>query len=249
MPGPHLAVFPNNEALSNAAAAQFASLVRQKSTSHRPFAVALNGGSTPQRLFELLGQSPYQEQINWNNVHFFWGDERCVPPDAPGSNYGQAWQAWLRHIPLPPTHIHRIKGELDPVAAAADYTTQLEQFRPGETPWPVFDLLLLGMGDDGHTASLFPGPISTAEQDHPVLAVTATYEDRPARRVTLTPLVFNEAQQIWVMVTGKKKAGTVAAALRGPYQPEKLPIQRIRPTYGTITWMLDDAAAYQLELA
>jgi 6-phosphogluconolactonase len=105
------------------------------------------------------------------------------------------------------------------------------------------------MGDDGHTASLFPGPISTAEQDHPVLAVTATYEDRPARRVTLTPLVFNEAQQIWVMVTGEKKAGTVAGALRGPYQPEKLPIQRIRPTHGTITWMLDDAAAQQLELA
>lgn len=243
---PQVIVFPDVETLSHAAAAQFTFLVQQKSRDDRPFMVALNGGGTPQRLFELLGQSPYREQINWEVVHIFWGDERCVPPDAPGSNYGQAWQAWLRHVPIPATNIHRIQGELTPHAAAADYTIQLKAFSQGESPWPVFDLILLGMGDDGHTASLFPGAMTPEQQIQPVLAVTAAYEGRPAHRITLTPLVFNQARHIWVMVTGAKKARIVAAALHGPHQPEHLPMQRIQPEQGKLTWMLDDAAAAQL---
>lgn len=242
-------VFPDLEALSLAAAAQFAHLVQQNSRRNHSFTVALNGGSTPQGLFEQLGQSPYREQINWEIVHIFWGDERCVPPDAPGSNYGQAWQAWLQHVPIPAINIHRIKGELTSDAAAADYTAQLKTFSQEKSPWPMFDLILLGMGDDGHTASLFPGSITREEQIQPVLAVTAVYEDRPAHRITLTPLVFNQARHIWVMATGRKKAPTVAAALHGPYQPAHFPIQRIRPEPGELTWMLDDAAASQLPLA
>lgn len=246
MLSPQVIVFPDLEALSLAAAAQFASLVQQNSRSNHSFMVALNGGSTPQRLFELLGQSPYREQINWEVVHIFWGDERCVPPDDPGSNYGQAWRTWLRHVPIPAANIHRIKGELAPDAAAADYAIQLKTFSQGESPWPVFDLILLGMGDDGHTASLFPGIMTPEEQIQPVLAVTAAYENRPTHRITLTPLVLNQARHIWIMVTGEKKAHTVAAALHGPHQPQQLPIQRIRPEHGKLTWMLDDAAARQL---
>ncbi len=244
MAAPRIEVLPDLDALSLAAANQFASLAQQTHTTHQPFTVALNGGGTPERLFTLLGQPPFQAQVDWSRVHIFWGDERCVPPDTPGSNYQQAWSAWLQHVPIPAENIHRVQGELEPVAAAADYAQQLASFAH---PFPRFDLVLLGMGEDGHTASLFPGPISTAEQTQTVIPVVATYEDRPAQRISLTPLVFNQAQHVWVMATGAKKARTVAAAIHGPRQPEQLPIQRIRPASGEIVWWLDVAAAADLQ--
>lgn len=247
---PHIEVFPDLAALSLAAANQFVSLAQQAHTTNQPFTVALNGGGTPERLFILLGQTPFQEQVDWSGVHIFWGDERCVLPNTPGSNYQQAWTAWLQYVPIPAENIHRVRGELDPTAAATDYAHQLASFAQtifSAHPFPRFDLVLLGMGEDGHTASLFPGPISKAEQTQTVIPVVATYEDRPAQRVSLTPLVFNQARHIWVMATGAKKACTVAVALDGLQQPEQLPIQRIRPESGDMVWWLDTAAAADLQ--
>ena len=179
-------------------------------------------------------------------MRFFWGDERCVPPDHPQSNYGQARRALLDQVPAPAENIHRVRGEWEPSAAAEDYVRQLrESANPGEA-WPRFDWVFLGLGADGHTASLFPGsPLPTAS-DAPALAVTADYEGRPAQRVTLTPQVLNAARVVAFLVTGRNKADAVAATLTGPRDPRRWPAQRINPGVGELLWWLDQAAAAAL---
>ena len=251
MASPLVTVFPDLEQLSLAAATHFLTLAQAKQITGQPFVIALNGGGTPQRLFEWLGQPPYRDQIDWTQVHIFWGDERCVPPTETGSNFHQTWSAWLRHVPIPPINLYRVRGEMEPAAAAQDYAQQLQTYAATimpapRWPFPLFDLVWLGMGADGHTAALFPGPLTPAEETQTVISVNAVYGGRPARRVTLTPWVFNKARHIVVMATGEQKAGTVAAALYGPHQPEKYPIQRIQPEEGEIGWWLDNAAAGQL---
>ncbi len=235
----HVRVFSDAAALSVAAAEFFTQLVQQ-SGNHK-FLVALSGGSTPRALFQKLAQPPYAHQLPWQHIHFFWGDERLVPPDDPGSSYGDAQRLLFDHVPLPAANIHRIKGELPPEEARQDYLQQVRQATP--QGWPRFDLALMGLGADGHTASLFPGPISAAEQTEPVISVIANYEDRPARRISLTPLVFNDARQVLFLVTGENKAQAVTAVLHGPPAPQQWPAQRIQPHTGQLTWFLDQAAA------
>lgn len=243
---PVLRVFPDPAALTQAAAAQFATLAIEAVAAREQFLVALSGGSTPQALFKRLSQPPYSTVIPWRHIHIFWGDERLVPPEDEGSNYYHAQQLLFDYVPLPPANIHRARGEFEPAAAVRDYINQLQQAATGNRPWPRFDLVLLGMGSDGHTASLFPGSIPPEETRSPVQAVTAIYEDRPAARLTLTPLVFNDARHVVFLVTGENKAAALAAVLQGPDDPAQWPAQRIQPHHGTLTWLVDEAAASQL---
>ena len=179
-------------------------------------------------------------------MHFFWGDERLVPPDDTGSNYYHAAQLLLDQVHVPAENIHRVKGELSSEAAVLDYTAQLQSFTTGQRSWPRFDLVLLGLGSDGHTASLFPGSPGKDGPEMAVKAVTANYEDRPSQRLTLTPTVFNDARHVLFLVTGANKAEAAAAVLEGPYDPEQWPAQRIQPSAGIITWLIDNAAAAKL---
>ncbi|MCA9933861.1 MAG: 6-phosphogluconolactonase, partial [Anaerolineales bacterium] len=238
---PNIHAFATQSDLSAAAADLFVQLA---TASQKPlFFVALSGGSTPQALFKLLATPPYANALPWEQIHFFWGDERLVSPDDPGSNYGQAKALLFDHVPIPAANIHRVKGELPSGLAIVDYVDQLNQAVDDcGRAWPHFDLCLMGMGADGHTASLFPGPISTVEKTQPVMTVTAVYEDRPANRLTLTPLVFNDARYVLFLVTGEKKAEAVTAVLHGPPDPEKWPAQRIQPHHGQMDWFLDQAA-------
>jgi 6-phosphogluconolactonase len=235
-----LNIYTNNELLSQAAAQNVVDASREANAARGQFLFVLNGGGTPKRLFELLG-TDFRGKIDWGKTHIFWGDERCVAPNDEESNYGQAREIFLSDIDIPDSNIHRIKGELEPVEASKDYSLVLKGFASAPLDWPRFDLVLLGMGEDGHTASLFPG--SEVIVSSPTLAVTAHYEGRPANRVTLTPLVFNAARRILFLVSGEGKSKTLANVLYGGYQPEKFPAQRVRPTDGELIWMVDKAAA------
>lgn len=236
-------VFKDLEELSRAAAELFIEQAAQSIAERGRFLVALNGGSTPTRLFQLLA-TDFREKVDWPQVHVFWGDERCVPPDDPGSSYGQARDTLLSRLPIPGANVYRIKGEQGPVEASKEYSLTLQGFASPPFDWPRFDLVYLGMGEDGHTASLFPGsPVDVSE---PTMPVTAHYQDRPANRVTLTPIVFNSARLIGFMATGEKKAQTLAQVLSDRYNPELYPAQRIHPTDGRLIWLVDEAAASRL---
>lgn len=209
----------------------------------------LAGGGTPLGAYRALAAPPLAQAVPWARVHFFWGDERLVPPDDPGSNYAAAAKALLAPLAIPPGHIHRMRGELPATEAAADYAGRLRVWAmahdPGAPhPWPRFDLVLLGLGEDGHTASLFPG--SPPAADGPVVAVTADYQGRPAGRVTLTPLSLNDARHIVFLASGSGKAAAVYNTLRAD-DPSRFPAQRIRPAEGRVTWLMDRAAAATLD--
>ncbi len=240
---PDLRIFQNLEFLSYAAAQLFFDQAEQSIKDRGRFLVALTGGSTPERLFQLLAQDK-SGKIDWNKTHAFWGDERCVPPDNPESNYGMARELLLRHVNIPDANVHRIQGELGPLKASEDYGRVLEQFASPPSRWPRFDLVLLGMGEDGHTASLFPG--SPVETHGPTEAVTAHYQDRPAERVTLTPPVFNTARLVLFMLVGGNKALTLSKVLSDTHQPQLYPAQRIGPEDGKLIWLVDQAAASKL---
>ncbi|HEX8991036.1 MAG TPA: 6-phosphogluconolactonase [Anaerolineales bacterium] len=241
---PDVRVFDDLDALSQAAAVVFVGSCAAAIPARGRSLVALSGGNTPTRLYEALARSPYAEQVDWLHLHVFWGDERCVPPDDPQSNYRQAKDAFLSRVPLPEENIHRVMGELQPEQAAAAYARTIKTYATPPLDWPRFDLVLLGMGDDGHTAALFPG--SPVEMTGSTAAVTADYEGRPANRVTLTSHVLNAARRVLFLISGESKSQTLAHVLSGNYQPEILPAQRIRPEDGELIWMVDRAAAGRL---
>ncbi|MFZ1041604.1 MAG: 6-phosphogluconolactonase [Anaerolineales bacterium] len=240
---PNVRVFENLDSLSQAAAEFVVETSVQAIFGRGLFLIALSGGNTPAELYKSLAQSPYKEQIDWPRVHVFWGDERCVSIEDSENSYRQAYDALLSHVPIPAENIHRVKSDLEPAEAAKDYANVLKRFASPALDWPRFDLVLLGMGEDGHTASLFPG--SEMNVSIPTLAITAQYQNRPANRVTLTPLVFNSARRIVFLVSGESKAQTLANVLYGGYHPEQLPAQRIDPTDGELIWMVDKLAAMQ----
>ena len=183
---PNVRVFENFDSLSQAAAEFVVETSVQAIFGRGLFLIALSGGNTPAELYKSLAQSPYKEQIDWPRVHVFWGDERCVSIEDLENSYRQAYDALLSHVPIPAENIHRVKSDLEPAEAAKDYANVLKRFASPALDWPRFDLVLLGMGEDGHTASLFPG--SEMNVSIPTLAITAQYQNRPANRVTLTPL-------------------------------------------------------------
>lgn len=236
-------IFKDLERLSQHAAEIFIEQAARAIQERDRFLVALNGGSTPARLFHLLA-TDVGNRLDWSRVHVFWGDERCVPPDDPGSNYGQAKEILLNHVALPENNIHRVKGELDPVTASTEYARTLKLFAEDQLEFPRFDLVYLGMGEDGHAASLFPG--SAVDVTEAVIPVTANYQDRPANRVTMTQIVFNQARMVIFMVTGEKKANTLAEVLSDRYNPELYPAQRIEPKASQLIWLVDEGAATNL---
>jgi 6-phosphogluconolactonase len=206
----------------------------KKKTNGR-FFVALAGGSTPKAAFQLLA-SQYKDRVDWTNVHFYFGDERMVPPDHPDSNYGMAQATLLSRVPVSAEQVHRIQGELAPMEAADDYALQL---RPVGMP-PRFDLILLGMGPDGHTASLFPGTAALNETRAPV---TANYVPKlDTWRVTLTHPVLSNAEQVIIAAAGAEKADALKTALEGP--SGSVPVQLVQPKH--LTWLVDRAAAAKL---
>ena len=240
-------IYPDTEALARAAAEQFVTLAREAIARRGRFSVALAGGSTPRPTYERLSGEPFASQVDWTRVHIFWGDERCVPPDHPESNYRMARETLLDRLTIPAANVHRIPCEQAPEQAAAAYEATLRAFfAEGKTPSeedpiPRFDLILLGLGEDGHTASLFPGTAVLHEEER---WVVATYVEKlGAWRVTLTPVVLNAAAHVTFLVAGKHKAQRLREVLMGPYQPDRLPAQIVRPHRGHLTWLLDMEAA------
>jgi 6-phosphogluconolactonase len=236
--------YADRRALTAAAARRFTDLARRAADRQGRFSAVLCGGDTPRELYQALAEAPDHDGIDWRRMHLFWGDERCVPPDHPRSNYGMVNDILLKRVPVPARQVHRIPGEIEPRKAARIYEAGLrEYFQAGP---PRFDLVLLGMGGDGHTASLFPGSaaveleIRAAQQRW----VTANYIAKAGSwRVTLTTIAINAAAQVVFLVAGRQKAATLRAVLTGPPQPWRLPAQLIRPAGGGLIWMLDTAAA------
>ncbi|MBL8152577.1 MAG: 6-phosphogluconolactonase [Anaerolineae bacterium] len=228
------------DALAVEAAHRIVTTAQEAIHENGRFSLALSGGSTPERLYRLLAGKPFAEQIDWAKVYVFWGDERCVPPDHPDSNYRMAHEALLAHVPIPAGQIHRIYGEDDPGEAAQAYEKALREFC-GDGP-PRLDLILLGMGDDGHTASLFP---HSAALDAPPdrWVVENLIPTKQVWRVTLTASAINAARQVIFLVSGPEKAERLQQVLHSPYRPHDLPAQLIHPANGKLLWLVDEAAA------
>lgn len=238
-------VYPDADLLKRAAAEHVITLSEASINAQGYFSIALSGGSTPKAVYELLTDKAFSRYVDWEHTHIFWGDERCVPPDHTESNYRMARLALLDNVSLPVTNIHRMKGEIDPAQAAADYEQMLRQFFARRRDGAVrFDLVLLGMGEDGHTASLFPETAALEETER--LVVENYVEKLEAWRLTLTATTINAADHVTFLISGKSKAETLKQVLEGPAQPYELPAQLIQPASGNLLWLLDEPAAAKL---
>jgi len=230
--------------VASAAAELFTSVAAEAAAGSGAARIAISGGTTPKAMFALLADrsAPYFARMPWSQLHLFWVDERCVPPTDAESNFRMTDEAMLQHVPLPAEQIHRMEGELDPEMAAARYAAELRaEFGPG---LPLFDLVLLGMGDDGHTASLFPHTAALSNLESLVVANHVPQKD--TWRITLTSPVINWAAKVAFLIEGAGKAQVVHDVFLGPYDPESKPSQLIRPANGELTLLLDAAAASKL---
>jgi 6-phosphogluconolactonase len=245
-------VLPDSARLARAGAEHFVALATGAIATRGRFAVALSGGETPRRMHAELSRAPFLDQVDWPRVHVFWGDERCVPPEHPDSNYRMARETLLDRVPLPAANIHRIRGEIAPQQAAAEYEQELRAFfagSAGRAPSgdaggpPRFDLILLGLGEDGHTASLFPRTPALRERRRWVVAQHVSKLD--AWRITLTLPVINAAADVIFLVSGAKKAETLQRVLAdaAPADADELPARMVAPTAGRVAWLVDAAAA------
>jgi 6-phosphogluconolactonase len=246
-----LRIVADGAELARAAAEEVVRLAGEAVRASGRFTFVLSGGSTPRSLFGLLADAndSFRDRIEWSAVHVFWGDERCVPPDHPDSNYRMAREALLDHVPLPAANVHRIPAEdPDPQKAAERYDAELRAFfslADRELPeLPRFDLILLGLGPDGHTASLFPGNAAVHEQQRRVLAPFVAKFN--AHRITFTAPVINHAAEVIFLVSGEDKAAALAAVVEGEPQVDLYPAQIVRPEDGRLLWLVDRAAAQRL---
>ena len=236
-------VFKNSAELSKAAAELFAQAAREAVRENGRFTVALTGGSSPVQLYTLLTQKPYVNQIPWEKLFVFWGDERWVPLTDDRSNYKMALDTLLSKVPVPASQIFPMwSKEASPEEFAQQYENQLHQQFNNSTP--QFDLILLGMGDDGHTASLFPGTSVLAEKEKWVQAYYL--EPQQMHRITLTAPIINQAKKILFLTYGEKKAHALYEVLEGERNPTNYPSQLIQPQQGEAMWLVDDAAAKKL---
>lgn len=239
-----IATYPDSDILSRQAAQYTVRLANESIVTHGRFIIALSGGSTPKKIYKLLVSEPYRSQVEWTLVEVFWGDERCVPPDNAESNFRMAQEELLSKLPIPASQIHRMPAEqADHEAASQAYAVEIQRTF-GTDGVPSFDLIQLGMGPEGHTASLFPHQAALHEQRRLVMPVTTPKP--PPERLTFTPPLLNAARHVLFMVTGAEKADAVRAVLEGEYQPDEYPAQVVRPTHGEVTWMLDTGAAGKL---
>jgi 6-phosphogluconolactonase len=236
-------VEPDAEALARRAARHLAEAATRAAVKGRA-RVAVSGGSTPKVAFQILAdpRQPFRAAMPWDKLDLFWVDERCVPPDHPDSNYRMTREAMLDHVPLAPAQIHRVEGELAPDVAASRYESELRSsFRLEGAETPRFDLIALGMGPDGHTASLFPHTAALHEMSR--LAVANYVQTKDAWRVTLTLPVINQGASVFFLIAGADKAQILREVLLGPRDPERLPSQLIAPAGGILTLLLDQDAA------
>jgi len=244
MPNP--IVFPDQSGFIDGAADFIVDVATQAIADRGRFTIALSGGSTPRPIYARMASVGYRERIDWSKVYVFFGDERCVPPDDARSNYRMAREALLDHIALPADNIHRIQGEIDPAQAALSYEQELQQlFRTAALP--AFDLICLGLGDNGHTASLFPGTAALREKDRWV--VPQYVEVMTSWRITFTAPLINAARHIAFLVEGAGKAEVLWRVLEGPYQPDVLPAQLIQPMNGELHWLVDATTAAKIHPA
>jgi len=238
---PEIEIVQDSSLLAERAAGEFARLAGEALRTRIRFIVVLAGGSTPRQMYARLVSAP----LDWERIHFFWGDERCVPPGHAESNYRMADEALLSHIPIPTGNIHRIPGELPAEEAARLYEEELHSFFRGMPAH--FDLILLGLGGDGHTASLFPGTPAAREKVRWVATVDHRLPPPPlVERVTLTFPVLNAAARVLFLVSGTDKAERLAQVLHGPFQPDLLPAQGVKPVNGSVHWLVDQDAAVML---
>jgi len=239
-----LVLCENPSLLGRRAAEFFADAAEAAVRRAGTFFVALSGGSTPELMYQVLAGPEFRNRVRWAAGEYFWSDERCVPREHPESNYGLAERVLLSKVPISRERIHRMRGELEPERAAADYEQELRRaFAVAAPAVPHFDLLLLGLGDDGHTASLFPG---SPALDEAMRLVTANYVKKlDARRLTLTYPVINAARNVLFLVSGEKKAPALRQVIRGGGAP--VPAERVYPKDGRLIWFVDEAAAARLD--
>ena len=240
--------FADAESVAQGASQWIAELAREGVSQRGRFSVALAGGSTPRRIYEILaGDDGPGNSLDWPKVHVFFGDERTVPPDHSDSNFRMAHEALLSLVAIPAENVHRMIGEGDAVANARLYEDELRSFFGDDADWPAFDLVMLGMGDDGHTASLFPA--TTALEERRAWVVANWVEKFDTFRVTLTAPAVNAARHVMFMVAGGSKAARLREVLHGEHDPQRLPSQLIRPDDGSLEWLVDRAAAAELDRA
>jgi 6-phosphogluconolactonase len=238
-------IFDDLTVLVAAAASQFASVCEEAVAVRGSFRVALSGGSTPIKLHQMLAAEPYRSRLPWKDVEFFWGDERAVPPDDPQSNFGMARETLLEPLGINEAQIHRMRGELPPQAAALLCEQEMRSlFGTAEGEFPTFDLILLGMGPDGHTASLFPGTSALRETQR--LVVANDVPQLNTTRITMTAPLINAARAVYFLVAGADKADALAEVLEGMPSVETYPSQLIAPSHGELRWLVDRAAAAKL---
>jgi len=232
-------IFPNSKDLARGAAEHFVARSREAVAQRGSFTVALSGGSTPKALFELLADpnEPFRDQITWSNIHFFWSDERHVPPDHPDSNYRMANEALLSHVPVTQNNVHRVPSE-NPNAALAASEYEQTLIRTTQQTLPNLDLILLGLGPDGHTASIFPG--SEVLHETKRLVAAPWVEKFQTYRITMTLPLLNNGASIVFLVSGSEKTKIVNEIFAGP---EKYPAQAVKPSHGELLWMVDQEAA------
>jgi 6-phosphogluconolactonase len=245
--GTNIRVLPDGPAVARAAADLFVELAAQAGQAGQPFRVALSGGSTPKMLYQLLSSDEYKGRVQWDAISFFFGDERWVPHDHPDSNYGLARDELFTKVPVDPAKIFPMPTEgLSPEEAAEQYEKTLaEQFGVPLGQIPEFELIFLGMGDDGHTASCFPGTQALNVNDR---CVTANFVMKfNTYRLTLTPPVLQAGKEVVFMVAGQSKAPALHEVLEGEYNPDEYPSQLLRQAKGNVTWLVDEPAASQLE--
>jgi 6-phosphogluconolactonase len=247
LPHAEVRVLPDNAALSRAAADEILRAARAALQEHGRFTVALSGGSTPRAIFARLAADAAagRTQLPWDKVQVFFGDERHVPPDHPDSNYRMANEALLSKVPIPPANVHRIHAELEAARAAVEYEDELRRtFGSHAGEVPRFDLIMLGMGPDGHTASIFPG--SAALRERTALVAANWVEKLNCHRITFTYPLLNAAAEVLFVAGGADKAGMLRHVLRGDPSGQKHPAQAVRPASGRLLWLVDEAAAGRL---
>ncbi|MDQ7839520.1 MAG: 6-phosphogluconolactonase [bacterium] len=243
-PAPTVHPFPDVVSLGRAAAHELCRVVASALAIRPHCHIVLSGGRAPRELYRALA-ADFREEIPWDRMHLFWTDERYVPEDDPRSNYRLAREALLDHVPVPRHNVHPMPTDLhDSEDAAEAYAETLRAHFSG--PWPRFDLVLLGLGSDGHTASLFPGSRAVAEKERWVMAVRAPV--KPSRRLTLTLPAINRARNVWFLVSGTEKASALRSVLMESPQPQRCPAAGVRPINGSVTWWTDSAASARLGL-
>ena len=232
-------IFSSANEVAERFAEEFKRMITNSLRDNKTFTVALSGGSTPELLFSVLGDK-YSKSIPWEYVHFFWGDERCVPPDDPESNYGMAFRKLFEKIEIPTSNIHRIAGEMDPKKEASRYSDEICAFIRTRDGLPEFDLILLGLGDDGHTASIFPENMELLNSLK--ICVVSSHPVTKQKRITITGRVINNADYVIFLVTGKKKATIVEKIINKDNYTLSFPAGNIVPVYGSLSWCLDEDA-------